>query len=124
MRSPRILLSSLGVLGCAVCAALAFSQGPPADRGRAVPAVPQRDPQAQALLLQALAAMGGAGAASIQDTVVEATSVPPLGQASPPGTVTIKTKGPNLLRMDGSSAGKTSSTIFASGRELRSTDKG
>jgi hypothetical protein len=89
-----------------------------------VPTVPVRDPQAMALLRATLAAMGGQGAAALQDTVVQATVTPPADMPGTPGTLTITTKGVGMIRTDGSGGGKTASTIFNNGRELRSTDKG
>lgn len=83
-----------------------------------------RDPQAVAILHATLATMGGQGAAAIQDTVVHATVTPPASLGGNPGTLTITTKGAGMLRTDGAGGGKTASTIFNNGRELRSTGQG
>jgi hypothetical protein len=85
---------------------------------------PARDPQAMAVLNNTLTAMGGQNVTTIQDTVVQATLIPPPSRAGTPGTVTITTKGPNKLRLDGSGNGKNSAVIFNSGTELRSKDSG
>jgi hypothetical protein len=76
-------------------------------------------------ILQAtLAAMGGQNAAALQDTVVQAAATPPANTPGTSGTLTITTKGVGMIRTDGSGGGKTASTIFNNGRELRSTEKG
>jgi len=85
---------------------------------------PARDSQAVAVLNQALTAMGGQSVPTIQDTVVQATLTPPPSRAGTPGPVTITTKGPNKMRIDGSGGGKTSVVIFNSGTELRSKGSG
>jgi hypothetical protein len=88
------------------------------------PTAPIRDLQAMAVLQATLAAMGGQGAPAIQDTVVQATVTPPADMPGAPGTLTITTKGTGMIRTDGSGGGKTASTIFNNGRELRSTGQG
>jgi hypothetical protein len=84
---------------------------------------PAQDSQAIAILRRSLVAMGGQGAASIQDTVVHASSTPAPNAGGEPGDVTITTKGASLIRVDGS-AGKNASTIYNAGRETRSSDHG
>lgn len=92
-------------------------QAPPAT-------LPPQDPHAVAVLRQSLAALGAQSAASILDTLVQATTTPTPNTGGESGTVTITTKGARLIRFDGSGGAKNSSVIFNKGREFRSTDKG
>jgi hypothetical protein len=86
---------------------------------------PVRDAQAMAVLTSALAAMGSQSAATIQDTVVQGTSTSPESQGANTGSVTIKTKGSQMVRSDSqSSAGQATSVIFNQGVEQRLTEKG
>jgi hypothetical protein len=84
---------------------------------------PPRDPQAMAVLRNALAVLGGQSAAAIQDTVVQATLTPPPNQGGGSGTATFKTKG-TKIRSDASSGGRTATAIFNNGREFRSNGQG
>ena len=84
---------------------------------------PTRDPQAMAVLRNALAALGGSSIAAIQDTVVQATLTPPPGQAEGPGIATFKTKG-TKIRSDASSGSRTATAIFNNGQEFRTSAKG
>jgi hypothetical protein len=87
-------------------------------------AAPSQDPQAVAVLRRSLAALGAPGVATIQDTVIHATTTPAPNSGGEPGTLTITTKGARLIRFDGSGGAKNSSTIYNAGREMRSSDKG
>lgn len=114
----RSALSRLALLILAATSITAAAQQSPQ------PTTPARDPQAMAVLQATLAAMGGQSAAAIQDTVVKLTGTPNADLGGSPGTVTITTKGNSLFRMDGAGGGKTTTTIFNNGREMRSTDTG
>jgi hypothetical protein len=83
------------------------------------PVVKGLDPQAMSILKAAFAAMSCQGAASIQDTVVQATVTPPASMGSDNGTATITTKGAAKLRTDGTLGSKSSSFIYNNGQELR-----
>ncbi len=97
--------------------ALYARQAPPAT-------LPPQDPHAVAVLRQSLAALGAQGVASIQDTLIHATTTPAPNTGGESGAVTITTKGARLIRFDGSGGAKNSSVIFNMGREFRSGDKG
>jgi hypothetical protein len=97
--------------------ALCARQAPPATP-------PAQDPHAVAVLRQSLAALGAQAVASIQDTVIHATTTPAPNTGGESGAVTITTKGARLIRFDGSGGAKNSSIIFNMGREFRSADKG
>lgn len=88
------------------------------------PTVPSRDPQAISILQNALAAMGAHSAASIQDTLVIATTTPPADREGSPVSVTIKTKGMNMIRADSTSGGNNDSVIYNRGREFHSSSNG
>jgi hypothetical protein len=96
---------------------LCARQAPPATP-------PPQDPHAIAVLRQSLAAMGAQNVASIQDTLIHATTTPAPNTGGETGAVTITTKGARLIRFDGSGGTKNSSVIFTMGREFRSGDKG
>jgi hypothetical protein len=83
---------------------------------------PRRDPQALVVLQHAAASMGVARLASVQDSVVEATASLPGRQ--PEGTITIKTKGNDRMRWDGTKGGETNSEVVSRGRPSRSTREG
>jgi hypothetical protein len=85
---------------------------------------PPQDPQAVAVLRQSLAAMGAQGVASIQDTLIQASTTPAPNTGGESGAVTITTKGARLIRFDGSGGAKNSSVIFNMGREFRSSASG
>lgn len=85
---------------------------------------PGRDPQANGLLLQAVAAMGGSSAAQIQDSVTEATITWLQNPAAPATTTVIKTKGPDKIRIHNQSGGATQTVIHNQGRNLRSVGAG
>jgi outer membrane lipoprotein-sorting protein len=85
---------------------------------------PRQDPQAISILNRSLAAMGGQGVASIQDTVVKGTVSSPGSQDPTTGSVTITTKGANMFRTDSEGGGKSASVIFNNGREMRQLGKG
>jgi len=85
---------------------------------------PMRDPQALTILHSALAVMGGAGAAAIQDTVTKATTFWPSNSTVSPVSSTISTKGADRIRVDNSSGGQTVSVVYNGGRLLHSTATG
>lgn len=87
---------------------------------QASPPLPSRDPQAITLLQKTLAAMGGLGAAQIQDTVTEANISWPGKPAAPGSSTVIKTKGPDRIRIENHSAGAIQTVIHNQGRNLRS----
>lgn len=93
---------------------------PPAPQ----PVVTGRDPQAMSVLTNALSAMGGTGAASIQDTVVQATFTAPPNAGGQSGTVTVTTKGATEMRSDSTLGSKSTSIIFNNGIEKHSGEKG
>jgi hypothetical protein len=77
---------------------------------------PQRDPQAVVLLQQSLNGMGAARALRVQDTLVQASVVTPeQGHASSP-VVTIKTKGSDRIRWEGTNSSSATVTIQNRGR--------
>jgi len=80
---------------------------------------PARDPQAITLVQNAIAAMGGSGAGQIQDTLTQATTTWLQNPAAPATTTTIKTKGPDKLRVDNGSGSALNSVIHNQGRNLR-----
>lgn len=88
------------------------------------PTPPPQDPQAVSVLRQSLAAIGGQTIASIQDTVVHATTTPAPDAGGESGTVTITTKGARLMRSDGSGGAKNATVIYNAGRETRSSGNG
>lgn len=113
-RSPAIAL--LLILACSPFA-LSARQAPPTTP-------PPQDPHAVAVLRQSFAALGAQSAASIQDTLIHATTTPAPNTGGDSGAVTITTKGARLIRLDGSGGARNSSVIFNAGREFRSGDKG
>jgi hypothetical protein len=113
-RSPAVALFL--ILACSPLTLYA-RQAPPA-----IP--PPQDPHAVAVLRQSLVAMGAQGVASIQDTVIHATTTPAPNTGGESGAVTITTKGARMIRFDGSGGAKNSSVIFNKGREFRSGEKG
>lgn len=83
---------------------------------------PQRDPQAVVLLQQSLNAMGAARALQVQDTLVQASVVTPeQGDASAP-VVTIKTKGSDRIRWEGTGSNSATVTIQNRGRLIQFKD--
>jgi hypothetical protein len=109
MRFLRVVLPVVILLA----ATPVFGQGTPI----------QRDAQALALLARSQAAMGGAVALQVQDSVVTATAWVP-GRDSETGTVTIKTRGPDQLRLDGNKDGQSFTSIVSRGQPLRRTERG
>ncbi len=67
----------------------------------------RKDPLAVEIIKKSIEAMGGAGAlASIQDSTAEGTLSIFRGNASTTASITIKTRGPNLIRTEVTSGGK------------------
>jgi hypothetical protein len=116
MRSflPRVFFLAVVVLFVAPLALWAQQAQP----------VPQRDPQAVTVLTQSLAAMGGAGASQVQDSLTQAAVTFPGSSTAGTATVAIKTKGPDRMRVDNSAGGRVAGVITDRGRLLRQTDKG
>jgi hypothetical protein len=83
---------------------------------------PRRDPQAITVVQLAATNMGVARLATVEDSLVEATASLP-GQPAE-GTITIKTKGADRMRWDGTKGGETHSEVISRGRPSRSTRDG
>ncbi len=117
MRRFATVLISIAILLLPITVAAQQTQ-------QSTPPAPSRDPQAISILRNTLAAMGGQSAASIQDTLVIATTTPPVDRGGSPVAVTIKTKGMNMIRADSTGSGNNDSVIYNKGRELHSSSNG
>lgn len=89
-----------------------------------LPAAPGLDAQSIAVLNACKAALGAAVSARITDSVIQATVTDPANPTATPGTVTIKTKGTDMVRWEGSSNGKTFATISVHGQQRHQSGNG
>jgi hypothetical protein len=111
-----VLVVSLFVL-LPVCRAQSALPIPaPTPPAPASPLTPGLDAQSASVLASCKAALGAAVSAQITDTVIQATVTNPDDPNATSGTVTIKTKGTDMVRWEGTNGGKSFVTIAAHGQ--------
>ncbi len=97
---------------------------PPGPSAPAPPTAPGLDAQSAAVLATCKTALGAGASAQILDSVIQATVSNPDNSSATPGTVTIKAKGTDMVRWEGTSGGKTYVTIAARGQQKHQVGSG
>jgi hypothetical protein len=87
------------------------------------PTSPGLDAQSAAVLKACSATIGGTASAQITDTVTQATVSDPSNTSATPSTLTIRTKGANMVRWDTIVNGTTYSSISALGQQKNQNPK-
>jgi hypothetical protein len=111
-----VLASCLFVFlpACRAQSALPFPA--PTPPTPASPVGPGLDAQSAAALASCKAALGAAVSAQIKDTIIQATISTPDDPNATTGTVTIESKGTDMVRWEGTNGGKSFVTIAAHGQ--------